>query len=269
MSKRIVTISAVVVSAFIVTALGIDAADTVRGSSGTMLASLLGTAPEPPCPADMVHVGTAQTFSCVDRYEAAAGASCVSTLPKSPVDTEANIGDRDCVAVSSGEAIPWRFIVREEAEIACARAGKRLPTAAEWYTFARDTPVDMCNVRSGSVSSGVERDACASVYGVVHAVGNVWEWVRDDVVNGVWQNRALPPSGYVAQVDSSGIATETTTEGRTGYYEGVYFWSSSEGVQGMIRGGFYGSREDAGVATVHAATAATFAGDAVGFRCVR
>jgi hypothetical protein len=47
-----------------------------------------------------------------------------------------------------------------------------------------------------------------------------------------------------------------------------YFWSTSEGAFGILRGGFFGSRSDAGVYAAHARTVPTSVGTAIGFRCI-
>ena len=51
-------------------------------------------------------------------------------------------------------------------------------------------------------------------------------------------------------------------------FEQDYLWQSPEGIYGVLRGGFFGSGEDAGVYAVHAKTAPTVAAIAIGFRCV-
>lgn len=262
-------IAGVMVGAVVVTALGIDAADTLRGSSGTMLAQLVNTS-EAACPKGMTHVPTTNTFSCVDTYEASPSSHCLVAEPTNLLETRRNLEVSACTADSTEAAVPWRYISREEAQIACARAGKRLPSAEEWYSFARDTKAAVCNTQGGEATASSKFPDCRSVYGVMQTVGNVWEWVADDVIEGVWQGRTLPATGYVAQVDTAGLATETSPDPEPdSYYQKMYFWSQPNGAFGMLRGGFYGSRSDAGVATVHAHTLPTFSGGAVGFRCVR
>jgi formylglycine-generating enzyme required for sulfatase activity len=248
----------------VITALSIDASDTLSGRGGTLLAQLVGFE-KSICPSGMVHVPAALTYTCVDKYEASANPSCVVGNPNNQFDTEANLAQADCW-VSSESLLPWRHINREQAAVMCARSGKRLPSAAEWYQFSMGTPSDKCNVDKGNVEKPGANSECISAAGAVNAVGNAWEWVTDDVIDGVYEGRKLPEAGYVRQVDSSGVATLTTTEKEN---TNDYFWSDSEGTYGMIRGGFYGSRLDAGVFAVHAATAPTFSGEAIGFRCVR
>jgi formylglycine-generating enzyme required for sulfatase activity len=99
-------------------------------------------------------------------------------------------------------------------------------------------------------------------------IGNAWEWTSEDVIDGMWNGRTLPQSGYVRQVDQSGVAVVSDAVPQEGFY-GDYFWSKPTGAFGMMRGGFYGSQSDAGVYTLHAETLPTTAGAAISFRCVQ
>lgn len=258
----------VMIGAVAITALGLDAADTWRGSSGTMLGQLIGSEAGEVCPAGMVEVVVGQTFNCIDRYEVSAGDGCPVANPAGPKDTESNVAVPTCEPESRAEAVPWRFVSREAAARLCARVGKRLPTAAEWYTAALDTPDEPC-MAAGSLRTTGEASNCVSSVGAQDMVGNVWEWVADDVFDGLWEGRVLPSEGYIGQVDRAGIATVTSTTSPDQSFDEAYFWSGTVGAFGMIRGGFYGSRADAGVVTVHAATPPSFTGEAVGWRCVR
>jgi hypothetical protein len=264
---KLLLLLVVMVGALTLTALGIDAADTWRGASGTLLGQVIGSERNQVCSEGMSEVPTAQTFRCIDRYEASASADCPVANPTGPRDTEANIAASSCRPESREGVTPWRFVAREQAARLCARVGKRLPTAAEWYDAARDTPDRSCV--HGVLHQTGSHGACRSAVGAFDMVGNLWEWVADDVFDGQWEGRVLPASGYVAQVDRAGIATLTSATSSAPTFEDAYFWSLPLGAFGMIRGGFYGSYDDAGVAAVHAATVPTFTGEAVGFRCVR
>ena len=98
------------------------------------------------------------------------------------------------------------------------------------------------------------------------AIGNVWEWLDANVSDGQYQERKLPPEGYVTNADSDGVALTTATTSSPGFNDD-YFWAKTPGQFTMMRGGFYGSGSDAGLFAVHAETEASFAGAAVGFRC--
>jgi formylglycine-generating enzyme required for sulfatase activity len=99
-------------------------------------------------------------------------------------------------------------------------------------------------------------------------VGNVWEWVDETVNGATYRERPLPPEGYVTEADAEGVAIATDAQTGSELYGNDYFWSKSEGVFGMIRGGFYGSDLDAGLYTVNASVPTNFATQGVGFRCV-
>lgn len=263
---KFIKIISSIVAIVLLSTFAIDASDTLQGNSGTMLASLIGVE-QTVCEEGMVHMPGALTFACVDMYEASASESCVVTVPANQFDTEANITKNNCTSVSIPEAAPWRYVTREQASLLCTRAGKRLPTAAEWYQFTLGTPVSACVVSGSAATLGGAPAACVSAAGIYNGIGSVWEWVSDDVIDGKYQGRDLPDTGYVTQVDSDGIATVTASE-ETVESNG-YAWFPESGAYGMIRGGYFGSREDAGLYTVHAATDPNFRGEAIGFRCIR
>jgi hypothetical protein len=221
---------------------------------------------EPTCPQGMTHVVNATTFTCVDTYEASPAAVCLAKNVTSHLDTTNNVTHNECYAVSIEGVLPWRFISREEAQLMCARAGKRLPSATEWYAFSIGTVPQDCNVQSGIAETGKYQE-CVSAAGIVDVLGNVWEWVDTDVYNGIYNNQPLPQSGYIAQVNSAGIATVTTRDQATSSMG--YIWTAQDAVSGIVRGGFYGIKSDAGVYTTKADISPNFTGAGVGFRCVR
>ena len=103
-------LSIVLVGSLVVTALGIDAEDTVTGSRFTLLASLVqshGTTEH--CPSGMVPVKNETTTVCVDTYEAGVGTACPITVPASALDTLTNAGRKDCLPVSKTGVLPWRY----------------------------------------------------------------------------------------------------------------------------------------------------------------
>jgi len=264
-------IGGVVFGALVITALGIDAADTITGSRTTLLGQLISSEIAGVCPKDMVEVPTADSFSCVDIYEASAGTKCPHQNPTNEQQTKENIESEICKTTSALHSEAWRFITREQAHTACMQAGKRLPKSDEWYVISVGTPDDSqkCNINSSGVQKTGANTNCKSAVGAYDTIGNVWEWTADDVINGQFQGRALPNAGYVTQVDAHGIATVTNSADGSNLFYQDYFWSSKEGAYGILRGGFYGSKSDAGVYSVHAQTLPTSAGTAIGFRCVK
>jgi len=266
---RFIKIGAVIVGAIIITALSIDAADTLQGKSGTLLSQVIQTTPVGACPVGMTELVSETSIKCIDTYEVAPKSTCPHGAPASVVETQDNLGNAACGGESLPDKKPWTFITREQALQICARAGKRLPTAAEWYSasLGHIESDASCNVSSGELRTTGTSPSCTSAVGAHDMIGNVWEWVSDDIINGSYNQRALPESGYVGQVDSGGIATVSTDTGQI-LFEDDYFWSKNEGAFGIIRGGFYGSGKDAGIYSVHADTLPTAAGTAIGFRCV-
>ena len=264
--RRLIILGVIIICSLVVTTLAIDASDTFSGRGGTLLARVLPNA-EVICPLGMTHFPAALSFTCVDTYEAAPGPDCSIENPQNQFQTEANISQRNCQPVSVDSSLPWRYVSREQARELCTKAGKRLPSVAEWYEFAIGTDVGSCVVDGDEPLIGERQLSCVSAGGVVGAVGNVWEWVSDDVQDGLLEGKSLPSSGRVLSVDSAGVAT-LTAEAASSTLPG-YFWSEPKGQFGIIRGGFYGSRNDAGVYALHAHTATQFTGAGVGFRCIR
>jgi len=265
---RVIQIGVVIIGAVVITALGIDAADSLTGSDGTMLGQLIGSETKV-CPEGMVEVPAALSFTCIDQFEGSAGEGCSITDPSNQLESATNLSEQSCGAVSEENRNPWRNITREQAQVACARAEKRLPSNAEWYQAALGTVDDEnCNIDSNGSEETGSHPACVSAAGAQDLIGNVWEWVTDDVIDGQHDGRALPAEGYVGQVNSNGIATITTGQPDERFNED-YFWSSPAGVYAVLRGGFYGSGSDAGLYTFHGETLPTTAGVAIGFRCVK
>lgn len=262
-------IGGVIVFAMTITALGIDASDTITGSRNTFLGQLISSQKSSVCPSGMAQVPMATSFKCVDIFEASTGDKCPYKDPSNELESKENAESTSCGAVSKSGVEPWRFITREQASVACVRAGKRLPNSDEWYHSAIGTPdkAELCNIDSQAVKKTGADEKCVSAIGAQDTIGNVWEWTSDDVIGGMYGGRSLPSAGYVTQVDSQGVATLTGDSPSELFYKD-YLWTSKEGAFGMMRGGFYGSKLDAGVYAVHAATLPTTVGTAIGFRCV-
>jgi hypothetical protein len=92
----------------------------------------------------------------------------------------------DIYAVSLPSEIPSAQITWFQAQAACANAGKRLPTNAEWQVGANGTPdpgpdnrATDCNSAGNIVSSTGSRSDCLSARGAFDMAGNLEEWVAD------------------------------------------------------------------------------------------
>lgn len=266
---KFLKIALVVIVAVVVTTLGIDASDTLQGKGGTMLGQLIGS-DGGVCPKGMVQIESGTSFTCADVYEASWGEECELVSVSNQMDSANALKNSDCKAESKIDTTPWSFVTREQASLACVRAGKRLPNAKEWYELAMGTPDDptLCGLDTGNLSKTGLYQSCISATGIHDAVGNVWEWVSDDVIDGTYAGRKLPEKGYVNQVDSGGVATVTSDDSNE-LFGADYFWTSEEGAFGILRGGYFGSKVDGGVYAFHAKTLPTTAIGSIGFRCVK
>jgi formylglycine-generating enzyme required for sulfatase activity len=232
--------------------------------AGVMATDTLST--DTPCPLGMVPVNDV-TFTCIDRYEVSPSAECPVADTQTDFDTDRNLQIRNCHGVSQPNVLPWRYVTREDAMAICARSGKQLPTAAQWYSAVLGSTEQKCNLE-GTISFTGAFSMCTSPIGTYDQVGNVWEWVRDDISYGRYSGRELPASGYITQVDSGGVAvtTATSTEFATDFASD-YHWLDSSRMTGVMRGGFYGSGSDGGVYTLASNQVPTFASAGIGFRC--
>ncbi|MBY0310044.1 SUMF1/EgtB/PvdO family nonheme iron enzyme [Patescibacteria group bacterium] len=265
--SRSVRFFLVTVGIIALTSVSIDATDLLRGSQSALglLARDVTTAT---CPTGMVEIENPNRMRfCIDAYEVSPSRECPFAVPASSVETAANANDGECSPVPRPLQLPWVQVARVQAEQLCARAGKRLPTSHEWYLAARGTPDSSasCNVNGGLTKTGASTE-CLSGMAVYDMVGNVWEWVAGEARVGAFEGTALPPEGFVTAVSPEGVPTATASTGDA-VYNNDYLWADSVGTFALMRGGFHGSRDDAGVYTLHAAVAPEFASAAVGFRC--
>ncbi len=254
MVRTIFVLSVVILGAMVVTFVGVRASDWLVTPAV--------------CPEDMVVVTAVPGVTCVDTYEASPDSSCPHALTENPQQTVGNLAVPTCLAKAEENTIPWRFVTREEARQLCARSQKRLPTSQEWYEIMVATDMTDCVLDESSALSSGDRPGCKTPGGVFDGVGNVWEWVSEDVVEGEYNNRLLPKDGYVTAVDATGVAIETSELPDDGF-DGDYVRTSNSGLFGMVRGGFYRSGEDGGIYALQANIAPTFSSAGIGFRCVK
>lgn len=264
MFKKVLKGAGVGLGAMLCATLGIFASDAVRGIDGHM--NLANVQQSGACVEGMMPVQVGDRTLCVDVYEASPSTKCPHQTPTNVVQTEENAKATDCYAASVKSGQPWVFVSLPQAQRLCAGAGKRLPTNEEWYRSALGTDNAVCTIAQGK-SAATGAGNCVSALGIYDTVGNVWEWVDESVTGRSFDGRELPETGYVASVDGDGIAV-TSAQAPDVLYDNDYFWSGTDGVYGMIRGGFYGSNNDAGLYTTNASVPTSFASQGVGFRCV-
>ncbi len=257
----------VTVGIIVLTSIGIDASQYLSGAPSA-LGILADHVTEGTCPTGMVFIEAGTEDFCIDAYEATPNPECLFNNPGYIEETAANIRTPECVPQSNSEGSPWVYVTYHQARELCAKAGKRLPSNAEWYTAALGTTEANCKVMGETVVRGGGSSDCRSAAGVYNMIGNAWEWVDARVARGDYDGRRLPETGFVSNADTDGVALETGADPSAGFHHD-YFWSDSSGETVMMRGGFFGSGEDAGLYSVHAAVAPNFASPATGFRCVR
>lgn len=258
---------------------GIDAADNYDNLSQSFLGRVF-FGDSGPCPPDMTFVPSENNGFCIDKYEASANKSCPVEIPANQQDTRVNLTSAGCAPVSEAEKIPWTFISQSQAREACARAGKRLPTNEEWFAASLGTPdfkkenwdPSDCQLSSnweaqpGKTGSG---EFCLSSYGAFDMVGNIWEWVVGEIVDGKYLGKELPESGFIDEVDSSGIATISNKNNSNPNYNDDYLWIKDTETRGMARGGFWDNKKEGGIYSSYLVSQPSFAGVGVGFRCVK
>jgi hypothetical protein len=261
----------VIIGALIVTALGIDAADTITGSRFTLIASIIGSSHEvTACPTGMIELKNEAQSICVDTYEAGVGSDCSVAEPHSVQDTLQNLQKNECKPVSAPHIYPWRFVTYRLAEQLCARAGKTLLVPGIWYKAALGTPdtFSACAVSEQFVSRTGEHANCISGSGAYDMIGNVWELVHGEVINGILNDFSLPETGYITAVNDDGIPSATKIDQDPLYGED-YFWREASGTFAIMRGGFYKGQHDAGLYSTQAGITQDFSGEAIGFRCMK
>ncbi len=254
--------------AVVLSTVSIQASDLVRGIEGNLSGLVIES--QTVCGEGAVQILLGSHALCVDVFEASADTACPHIAPDSQVQTQENANVPDCKPTSQKDVMPWRFVSLTQAQQLCARAGKRLPTTEEWYkTISGFTEMSSCITQSGLQEPSKTGSAlCMTPSGISDLVGNVWEWIDGEVNAGTYSNRSLPFDGYVSLVDSNGIVIETAEIPQEEFGKD-YALTSNEGVRGIIRGGYYGSGEDAGIFAQNLAVPLDFKSAGVGFRCVK
>lgn len=137
-----------------------------------------------PCLDGQVRVTDGGIDVCIDQWEA----SRADATADSP-------GTSNARATSRPGVLPWSFATFDQASSACAAAGKRICTAAEWQMACASSeeffyPYDR-RLYNGTTCNGLNVDprtapattgaftGCVSPNGVNDMSGNVAEWIDD------------------------------------------------------------------------------------------
>jgi hypothetical protein len=160
----------------------------------------------------------------------------------------------DIYAVSLASEIPSANITWFQAQEACANAGKRLPTSAEWQVGADGTPdpgpdnrATDCNSATNVAVATGSRSACRSALGAFDMAGNLDEWVAEWVP----LSTTCPGWGFSSN-DRMCLAGASTAIGGPG---------------ALTRGGAFVDGPGAGPLAVVGGRRPSFSSGLVGFRC--
>jgi hypothetical protein len=143
MFKKSLKFVLVIVFSILLVTVGIDAADNFDNLSESLVGRMFFGKEEGPCPEDMVFVVSDEGESggfCMDKYEVSASEACPYVDPMNEQQSRENIDSLECIALSKKGAMPWRNVSKVQAMTICAKMGKRLPTASEWFQAALGTP---------------------------------------------------------------------------------------------------------------------------------
>ena len=214
--------------ALIISTVAIQASDVVRGINGSLSGLVIESTSV--CGSGAVQLNLGSHALCVDIYEASAGDTCPHTNPDNQILTQENANDTECMPVSKSNVMPWRFVSLTQAQQLCARVGKRLPKNDEWYKIASGlTDIKKCVIdtkKSEPSLTGTQN--CVTPSGIYDVVGNVWEWIDEQVHDGTYDNRSLPPSGFVSLVDNNGVVITTDIKAVADFGEDYEFSNFTE-----------------------------------------
>lgn len=256
----------VIVGAVVFSTLAIQASDAVRNIDGGLSGLVIDSGSV--CGAGAVQIMLGSGALCIDQYEASPDAACPVVSPGTQLETQENMNQLNCAAASQQSVQPWRFVSLTQAQQLCARTGKRLLNNDEWHAIASAMSDTSGCVVAGGSPGATGNGKCVTQSGVYDMVGNLWEWIDGEVYDGQYNQRPLPESGFVQMVDSDGIVIETSAVSSE-EYGADYATMKLTGVRGILRGGFYGSGDDAGLYAQNISVPLDFKAPGVGFRCVK
>ena len=208
-----------------------------------------------PCPPLMTLVAGV----CIDRYEAALEEQ-LSNGTWGPASPYLTVGTRTVRAVVAKGIVPQGYISGAEAGQACAAAGKRLCTSAEWLAACQG-PASQTWPYGATYVAGACNDAYPG-HPVVDFFGTS---------QGVWDSQHMNDPGINQQPgtvakggDFSGCVT---AEGVYDMHGNVHEWVAD--TSGIFRGGFYADASINGQGCLYKTTAhaPSYHDYSTGFRC--
>ncbi|MBA3394349.1 MAG: SUMF1/EgtB/PvdO family nonheme iron enzyme [Deltaproteobacteria bacterium] len=211
------------------------------------------------CEPGMALVETGTVRVCIDRHEGALEEQEPDGTwqDASPYLT---VGTRTVRAVPAAGQVPQGYISGKQAQAACALAGKRLCTSAEWLAACRGAD-DHAFPYGASYVAGACNDAYAG-HPVVDYFGTS---------TGIWDPAHMNDPGINQQpgtVSRGGERTAcTTAAGVFDLHGNLHEWVAD--AAGTFRGGFYADARRNGAGCAYATTAHDFAYHdySTGFRC--
>lgn len=222
----------------------------------------------------MVRVGGI----CVDKYEAsvwdaAGGSAGGATQLSNATDYNCSLTGNDCTnlfARSEAGVPPSTQITWFQAQRACANAGKRLLTNAEWQMAVSGTPdpgsaggdAPACNTAGGALANAGERTDCTSAFGANDMIGNAWEWVAD-WMQGISGDTAGPTDDSGSQISAFGNDAAWFIDPGSADASGTQFPGA------LIRGGAFDNGTAAGAFALAGQFQPSASRTVIGFRCAR
>lgn len=100
-------------------------------------------------------------------------------------------------------------------------------------------------------------------------IGNVWEWVEGAVHDGKYDGLELPKSGFIDSLNGVSLPGETNQNVPNEYYNEDYLWIKNSGLRGIVRGGYWNNKSDAGQYSVYIVAPPSSTESGIGFRCVK